>query len=90
VTRIVNVYKAQPSGYNYGTVETVHIHVDLEMPRGDWPEDYARRDANIITNALYASLPASTIDALLAAMLTRRAAQLRRVLAGPVDQGVQP
>jgi hypothetical protein len=77
MTRIVNVYKAAP-GYSYEPADAVHIRVDIDMP-ADPPDDYAQHDASLIYDALYKSLPAGTLDALLATMVERHPRLIRQV-----------
>jgi hypothetical protein len=66
-------------------VESVTIAVDVPLPDADLGLDAARAifdmDAEIIVDALFASLPQGTIERVLAKMIMRRASLYRGTIA---------
>lgn len=64
-------------------VDRLSIHADAPIPEDLDPEQTAAtfsRDAALIAEALWTTLPGGTIDALLAMMMARRASSLRVAL----------
>jgi hypothetical protein len=70
-------------------VESVTIAVDVPLPDADLGSDARRAlydlDAEIIVDALFASLPQGTIERVLAKMIMRRASLYRGTIADQKD-----
>lgn len=74
-TRTVNIYRAQPVGDHEAERVTICIHYPLPDVSSQHPgtHDEFAAEATKLADALWASLPGGTIDALIAEMMRRRA-----------------
>ncbi len=76
--KAIVAYKAAPIGSE--TVQSVTLTIETIMPELDTLAHYAQvyeAEAEVIADALHASLPGGTYDHLLAKLMERRACTLR-------------